>query len=250
MLSTGAVDRNSATYFTNALGVASGGTGATDATNARGNIGAAASGANGDITSLTALTSITPTAGLTIGSTTQSLTLQGNSSLTLAAVSGGFTTTVGFSGAPSGNVTYNLDSSATAGTYTLCTTAGNCLGGASGGANTSLSNLTAVAINTSLLPGATTIDLGSTTAPFREMYLWGTGTSYTKLTTTATSAQTITLPDATGTVCLSTGNCAGVGGTGDILNNGQNGVVRIGTNDANALYLALESVPTMPMLYT
>jgi trimeric autotransporter adhesin len=52
-----------------------------------------------------------------------------------------------------------------------------------------------------------------------------------------TANQTYTLPNATGTFCLTSGNCAGIGGTGDILNNGQNGTVRIGTNDASVLYL-------------
>ena len=35
--------------------------------------------------------------------------------------------------------------------------------------------------------------------------------------------RTYTLPDATGTFCLTSGNCLGTGGVGDILNNGQNG---------------------------
>jgi hypothetical protein len=46
---------------------------------------------------------------------------------------------VGFSGSPTASQTYNFDRTALAGTYTICTTSGNCLGGSSGGANAALS---------------------------------------------------------------------------------------------------------------
>ena len=53
----------------------------------------------------------------------------------------------------------------------------------------------------------------------------------------------ITLPAVTGTVCLTTGNCAGVGGTGDILNNGNSfgSAVTIGTNDNFGLNLEVNN---------
>lgn len=51
---------------------------------------------------------------------------------------------------------------------------GTCIGGAASGANAALSNLSGVAINTSLLPGSAIIDLGSYGFPFRDTYTSGT----------------------------------------------------------------------------
>jgi hypothetical protein len=168
----------------------------------------------GDITSTGAL-NITPGGTLTVGATGQALTLQGNASTTLSATGGGFTTTIGFTGAPTGAVTYEFDRAAAAGTYTVCTTAGNCLGGGAGGANTALSNLTGVAINTHLLPGsAGAVNLGSGTLPFGDLYLAGSsvtpGTNNFRITgASTTGTRTITLPDATGTVCLQSSTACG-----------------------------------------
>ena len=74
--------------------------------------------------------------------------------------------------------------------------------GAATGANAALSNLSAVSINTSLL-AQTGVDLGSTTAPFRNIFFFGSGTFGTtslEFTGTPTAARTITFPDNTGTV--------------------------------------------------
>jgi hypothetical protein len=71
-----------------------------------------------------------------------------------------------------------------------------------GGANTALSNLAAVSINISLL-AQTTTDLGSTSNPFRNLYLYGGGTYGTdsfEITGTSTANRTVTFPDNTGTV--------------------------------------------------
>lgn len=70
------------------------------------------------------------------------------------------------------------------------------------GANTALSNLASVSINTSLL-AQTGVDLGGTSNQFRNLYLFGAGTygtTYLKLTGTPTSTRTQTFPDNTGTV--------------------------------------------------
>ena len=75
---------------------------------------------------------------------------------------------------------------------------------AAGGANTALSYLASVSINTSLL-AQTGVDLGGTANPFRNLYLFGAGTygtTYFKLTGTPTSTRTITVPDVTSTMAV------------------------------------------------
>lgn len=74
----------------------------------------------------TTTNTITPTAAFTLGATGQQFTLQGTGASTITGTGGGFTTTIGFSGSPTANQTFNFDRSAAAGTYTVCTTAGNC----------------------------------------------------------------------------------------------------------------------------
>ncbi len=200
------------TLNTTPLAVTSGGTGSTTAAGARGNLGAAASGANSDITSLTTVTAVNDGASsLTVGSTGATLTLQGSASSTIVAGSGANTTSLAFA-ALSGNNTITFPAS----TGTVCTTIGNCLG-SGGGANASLSNLSSVAINTSLLPGTTTINLGSATAPFNNLYLGGSTSNNFELTGAATGGtQVLTLPNATGTICLeNSANCGfAVSGSG------------------------------------
>lgn len=71
------------------------------------------------------------------------------------------------------------------------------------GANAALSNLSSVAINTALLPGAAGVDLGSTTKPFRNIFWYGSGTfatTYFEFIGTPTSTRQVTFQDASGTV--------------------------------------------------
>ena len=80
-----------------------------------------------------------------------------------------------------------------------CTWVNGAGGGA--GANTALSNLATVSINTSLL-AQTGVDAGSTANPFRNIFLWGTGTygsTYMELTGAPTSTRVWTIQDATDT---------------------------------------------------
>jgi hypothetical protein len=116
VVTSSALNRNSS-LLTGQTSVANGGTGASSAAGARTNLGAAASGANSDITSLSGVTSVGGTGALT---------LQGNASTVLNVTDSSFTTSVGFA-APTANVTY-LFSAAAAGSYEICTTAGNCTG--------------------------------------------------------------------------------------------------------------------------
>lgn len=72
-------------------------------------------------------------------------------------------------------------------------------GGGTAGANTALSNLSAVSVNTSIL-AQTNVDLGSTANPFRDAFLFGGGTygsTYIRITGTPTSTRVWTIPDVT-----------------------------------------------------
>lgn len=75
---------------------------------------------------------IQPSAAMTIGATNQSLTLQGDLTTSLTGTGGTGTVSLGFTGTPVGTIAYQLDASAPAGTYTLCTTVGNCAGSGTG----------------------------------------------------------------------------------------------------------------------
>ncbi len=63
----------------------------------------------------------------------------------------------------------------------------------------------------------------------------GSGSISLSASNPGSSTYAISLPNASGTVCLTSGNCAGIGGTGDILNNGNSfgSDVILGTNDSN-----------------
>lgn len=84
----------------------------------------------------------------------------------------------------------------------LTSSGGSCMPSTGSGANTALSNLSAVSINTALL-FQTGLDVGSTTKPLRNLYFYGGGTygtNYFEQTGTPTAARTITWPDASDTV--------------------------------------------------
>ena len=244
VLSSGAVDRNSNAYFSNALNITNGGTGSNTAGGALTNLGAAASGANGDITSLSALTSINNGAALTIGNTTKALTLQGNSSSVFTATSGSFVTTVGFT-PPTANVRYNFPAAA-AGTYDICTTVGNCSGsggvGGSGtvgtipvfnGAGASVGDsllsqsggtvtvggtlaVNAIAPTAALLLGVTAQNVTVQGATVAITSTSGAKTNTLSFATPSGSNHTVTLPNASGTVAVSASGPLAIDAAGNI----------------------------------
>ena len=190
---------------------------------------------------------------------TGTMTIQGSNALTLGTASTN-TGAILFKGA-GGAGTLTLSGPAAPGNFTLsipaitananiCTDNSICAGyapatGSTNYANTALSNLTGVAINTTLLPGAAgAINLGSTAFPFGDLFLSGTssapGTNNFRLTGISTGGtRTITLPDAPGTVCLqSSASCGFATGSGAAFVQGGNSFgapAVLGTNDSNSL---------------
>ena len=84
----------------------------------------------------------------------------------------------------------------------ITSSGGNCMPSTGSGANAALSNLSGVSINTALL-AQTGVDIGSSTNPFRNWYLYGSGTygtNYFEFTGTPTGNRIITIPDATDTL--------------------------------------------------
>lgn len=174
--------------------------------------------------------SITPSAALTIGATGQTLLLQGNASTTLVASSGANATTVSFQ-SPTANVTYRF-LTATAGTYDICTTAANCagLGGAvstSGGTTNRLSKFSGAqsiadssitddgtnvltSIDLVIQGGDLTVGVPTTQTGTINLAHSGSGFLGNIVQGSLTANRTYTLPDASGTICLTSGNCAAV----------------------------------------
>jgi fibronectin-binding autotransporter adhesin len=101
-------------------------------------------------------------------------------------------------------------------------------------ANQALSNLSGVALNTSLLTGSTTIDLGSNAAPFRDLYLGGTGTNNFRFTGVASAARTITIPNASGTLAISASGNIALDVAGNLTITGQIPLTNGGTGSNTA----------------
>jgi len=89
---------------------------------------ASTSSFTGDVSVAGTLTvnAISPSSALTVGVSGQSFTLQGNASSVIKAIGGSGTATVAFQ-SPTANVTYRF-AAASASTYDICTTQGNCVG--------------------------------------------------------------------------------------------------------------------------
>jgi hypothetical protein len=267
VLSTGAVDRNSATYFNTALSVANGGTGATTSQGAINAISQLTT--EGDLlfrnaTNTTRLarggnnqclisTSTTIQWGscATGGSGFTSLTLTGNSGTNQTInegdsinIRGDGTVLTAVAGATD-TITLSVvadsigDSQLQYNTGQNLTTTSNVqfanitgTGDLTAQGNTTLGNNASIDRLT-----VTSQILGTNALSFQ-------GATDNTFTTTfaisdPTVNQTITFPNATGTVCLTSGNCAGVGGTGDILQGGNSfgAAVTIGANDSFGINL-------------
>jgi len=116
-------------------------------------------------------------------------------------------------------------------------------GGSGSGANLALSNLSAVAINTPLLPGSVnTVDAGSSAKPFRNFYVGTTANQAAELDgSLLTGNRLIKFPDAAGTVMLTaTAVAAGQmpGLTGDV------------TTSAGAVATTVGKIQTNPITIT
>ncbi len=172
---------------------------------------------------------------------------QAKSATQLQVSSGANITTLAIQ-TPTANVTYQLLAAA-AGTYSICTSSGNCLGGGGGGANTALSNLTSpTALNVDLQPGVTNaVDIGSAANGF----LFRTGYFATSLqapllqtaNTTAASTNSVNLSVTTGNATGLTSNSGNLSvdvGTAT----GTTGTINIGTTNASALSLGRSGITT------
>lgn len=184
----------------------------------------------GDITSSGGL-NITPGGTLVVGATTQTLTLQGGASTTLSATSGGNTTALTFQ-TPGANVNYRL-ATASAGSYDLCSTAGNCAGVGGGvttaggtlnrlakftaaqgiGDSTITDNGTSVSTTVDLIVQGGDITVGVANSQTGTLLFADGGSGFlgSIVQGALSDNRTYTLPNASGTFCLTSGNCSGSG---------------------------------------
>ena len=182
---------------------------------------------------------------LSVGNTSEAVEIQGNASSDFIATSGADNTTVGFQ-PPTAKVTYDF-ASATAGTYNICTTTGNCAGvgggvvtpgGTSGtiamftGGDTIANSIITQSGTTATIGGTLAVNtitptaaltIGSTsqnlTLQGATVDLTATSSSITNTLTFATpsgSNNTITIPDASGTVAVSASGPLALSASGNL----------------------------------
>jgi hypothetical protein len=168
---------------------------------------------------------LTPAGAMTLGATGQTFTLQGNASSVITSTTSGVTTTVGFSGTPTANTRYNFDASAAAGTYTICTTAGNCAGSGS----------TALAGDVTGTTGANTVSkLQNTTltitTPTTGQVLSYNGTAWVNSLISNSNLSSGSYTNITGV-----GTLAGLTASGTITFSGLNSVGLVQTNASGVL---------------
>jgi len=220
-------------------------------------------GAN--VTGTLGVNTITPTSSLTIGATGQSVTIQGNASSVFTATSSGNTTTLSFQ-APTANVTYRLPT-ATAGSYDLCTTVGNCAGTGGGvttaggtagkiakftGSQTLADSLLSESGSTVTVTGDLSVTSGLTLGSALSLANGGTGaTSLTvngvvigqgssALTTVSTVTSGQCLVSTAGAPAFAT--CPGSGGVSSL--NGLTGALSIANSTASGSTITLNDAST------
>lgn len=220
----------------------------------------------GDITSTGAL-NVTPGGTLTLGAVNQQALLQGNANTQITATGGGFTTTVGFAGVASGNVVYNFDRSATVGNYTICSTAGNCSGVGGGvttaggttnrlskftsaqgiGDSTITDNGTTVTTSVDLTIQGGDVTIGVASSQTGSLNFAHSGSAFLGSITQGalTANRTYTLPDASGTFCLTSGNCSG-SGSANTLQAAYDAGNTIATTNARNIVFTLSDLATDP----
>ncbi len=215
--------------------------------NVNGQTISAAANFTGNVTVANTLSvnTISPTSALAIGVGSQAFTLQGSNTSTIKATAGANTTTLGFQ-SPTANVTYNFPT-AIAGSYDICTTAGNCAGvGGSvttpGGTVNTLAKFTssnAIANSiisdngsTATIAGALAVNTITPTAALtvgatsQALTLQGAGvtlsdtaggiTNSLVFATPSGSIKTITLPNASGTVAVSASGPINIDANGNL----------------------------------
>jgi hypothetical protein len=128
----------------------------------------------------------------------------------------------------------------------------DCTISAAAGANAALSNLSAVSINASLIP-QTTLDLGAAATPWRDLYLYGSGTYGTgsyRITGTPTANRVITLPNASTTLAGTTVTNTWtvfqdytISGLATTLRLGSDNILAFGGSSQTALYWNTSQTP-------
>ncbi|MGB4800464.1 MAG: peptidase G2 autoproteolytic cleavage domain-containing protein [Candidatus Saccharimonadales bacterium] len=168
---------------------------------------------------------LTPAGAMTLGATGQTFTLQGNGTSVITSTTSGFTTTVGFAGVPTANTRYNFDATAAAGTYTICTTAGNCAGNGS----------TALAGDVTGTTGANTISaLKGTTVTITSLAS-GNVLSYNGTAWVNSLISNSNLASGSYTNITGVGTLAGLTASGTITFSGLNSVGIVTTNASGVL---------------
>lgn len=121
----------------------------------------------------------------------------------------------------------------------VCLDSGNCLGGASGGANTALSNLVSTSINQSLIANANnSLDLGSSGLNWRSGYF---GTGVVTPAVTSTGGLTISSGGGGDLTLDSASNILVIAATDTTLRRAAAGTYTIELNDSGTTTLALNN---------